>query len=99
MQKEKNDYDGIVLGIIDDLYITIFNDKTRPMFNKIAVLRTGTMGYRITQFFAQNQIIVIGYDTNEAMLSKARNRLNGQEGMEKHLSFTSDLKEAISDAD
>lgn len=69
------------------------------MFNKIAVLGTGTMGQGIAQFFAQNQKIVIGYDTNEAMLLKAQNKLKDREGMEKYLSFTSDLKEAISDAD
>ena len=69
------------------------------MFNKIAVLGTGTMGQGIAQFFAWHQLLVTAYDTNMGMLSKAQNRLKKQAGLEKHLSFTSDLKEAISDAD
>ncbi|MEO6707713.1 MAG: 3-hydroxyacyl-CoA dehydrogenase NAD-binding domain-containing protein [Ginsengibacter sp.] len=69
------------------------------MFKKIAVLGTGLMGQGIAQFFAWHQLLVTAYDTNKEMLSKAQNSLKKQEGLEKHLSFTSDLKEAISDAD
>ena len=69
------------------------------MFNKIAVLGTGTMGQGIAQFFAWHQLLVTAYDINKKMLSKAQKRLKEQEGLGKHLSFTSDIKEAISDAD
>lgn len=69
------------------------------MFNKLAVLGTGTMGLGIAQFFARNQLVVLAYDINREMISKAQNRLKDQKGIYKYLSFTTDLKEAVSDAD
>ncbi|HUZ58836.1 MAG TPA: 3-hydroxyacyl-CoA dehydrogenase NAD-binding domain-containing protein [Hanamia sp.] len=69
------------------------------MFYKIAVLGTGTMGLGIAQFFAQNQLVVLAYDVNSEMISKAQNRLKDQKGIYKYLSFTTNLQEAVSDAD
>jgi 3-hydroxybutyryl-CoA dehydrogenase len=69
------------------------------MFKKLAVLGTGTMGQGIAQFFARNHLLVTAYDTNKKMLFNAQARLKKQEGLEKYLSFTSDIKEVISDAD
>jgi 3-hydroxybutyryl-CoA dehydrogenase len=69
------------------------------MFHKIAVLGTGTMGLGIAQFFARNKLVVLAYDINREMISSAQDRLKKQKGIYKYLSFTTNLKEAVSDAD
>jgi 3-hydroxybutyryl-CoA dehydrogenase len=69
------------------------------MIKKITVLGMGTMGNGIAHFFAQQKIPVIGYDISEEMINKARNRLIENESLCNYLSFTSDLKQAVWDAD
>ncbi len=69
------------------------------MFNKITVLGTGTMGDGIARFFASQKSSVTAYDIDEDKIIAARNGLHSQEPIREYLTYTSNLKEAISSAD
>ncbi|MBP1994033.1 3-hydroxyacyl-CoA dehydrogenase family protein [Paenibacillus eucommiae] len=84
------------------------------MFQKIAVLGAGTMGHGIAQLFAQNGIYTAVYDPSTQALENAVGKvqrniklsLNMQESpaatseqIESKLLYTSNLSEAISEAD
>jgi 3-hydroxybutyryl-CoA dehydrogenase len=69
------------------------------MFNRMTILGTGTMGDGIARFFASQKLRVIAYDTDQGKILAARDKLHGEEQLREYLTYTSDLKEAISSAD
>lgn len=69
------------------------------MIRTIAVLGAGTMGSRIAQLFAAHGYAAVLYDPNESALRAAGQRMQLPEKTEAPLTYTSDLYEAVRDAD